>query len=75
MKLEETKEIKDVIVTAMIGYYLQDNHDLDAKETIIKRMLKHLLNTYCCENSKPFISNLIEDKNMMSKIEKFESMV
>lgn len=75
MKQEETKEIKDVIVTAMIGYYLQDNLDIDAKETIIKRLLKHLLNVYCCDKSKPFIENLINDKNMLHKVEQFVALI
>jgi hypothetical protein len=75
LKLDETKEIKDVIVTAMIGYYLQDNHDIEAKETIIRRLLKHLLNVYCCDKSKEFITNLINDKNMLTRIEKFEILI
>lgn len=75
MKHELTEEIKDVIVTSMIGYYLQDNKEPEAQATIVKRMLIQISKSYCGEDTKPYIDSLITDPHMMIKIEKFLDLI
>ena len=52
--------IKDVIVTGMIGYYLQDNLEPEAKHTILKRIFTRLLSEYCPEDVKDKIQDIIK---------------